>query len=89
VQHYAIIARPLTYLLKKGVLFVWTSTHSVAFNTLKQALIFAPVLALPDFTKTFQLQTDASDHGVGAMLLQEGHPLAFISKALGPRSRGL
>jgi hypothetical protein len=43
---------------------------------------------LPDFTKTFHLQTDASDHGVGAVLLQEVHPLAFISKALGPRSRG-
>lgn len=47
------------------------------------------MLALPDFTKKFQLQTDASDNGVGAVLLQDGHPLAFISKALGPRSRGL
>jgi hypothetical protein len=45
VQHYAIVARPLTDLLKKGVLFVWTSTHSVAFNTLKQALISGARLA--------------------------------------------
>jgi hypothetical protein len=89
VKHYAVIARPLTDLLKKGVLFVWTSTHTVAFNTLKDALITAPVLALPDFSKPFQLQTDASDMGVGAVLLQDGHPLAYISKSLGPRARGL
>ena len=48
-----------------------------------------PVLALPNFSRPFQLQTDASDSGVGAVLLQDGHPLAFVSKALGPRTRGL
>lgn len=89
VQHYALLARPLTDLLKKGVCFVWTSAHDSAFEALKAALISAPVLALPNFNKTFQLQTDASDRGVGDVLLQDGHPLAFISKALGPRTRGL
>lgn len=76
-------------LLKKGVLFVWTSTHTLAIDTLKQALSSAPVLAFPDFEKPFQLQTDASEFGMGAVLLQEGHPLAFVSKALGARTRGL
>jgi hypothetical protein len=89
VQHYAVIARPLTDLLKKGTLFIWTLNHTTAFNTLKQALTEAPVLALPDFSKPFQLQTDASDTGVGAVLLQNGHPLAFVSKSLGPKTRGL
>lgn len=79
----------MTELLKKGVLFIWTSTHSVAFDTLKKALTEAPVLALPDFSRQFQLQTDDSDSGVGAVLLQDGHPLAFVSKALGPRSCGM
>jgi hypothetical protein len=46
-------------------------------------------LALPDFSKQFQLETDASDLGVGAILMQKGPPLAFISKALGPKTKGL
>ena len=53
VKHYTVIARPLTDLLKKGVLFVWTTNHIVAFETLKQALTEALVLALPDFSKPF------------------------------------
>lgn len=84
VQHFAIIARPLTDLLKKGALFVWTSAHTTAFEALKQALVTTPVLALPNFSCPFQLQTDANDSGVGAVLLQDGHPLAFVSKALDP-----
>lgn len=56
---------------------------------MKEALITTPVLALPDFSKPFQLQTDASDKGVGVVLLLEGHLLAYISKSLGPRAQGL
>ena len=89
VRHFAILARPLTDLLKKGTMFLWTSVHDGAFTSLKNALVTAPVLALPDFSRPFQIQTDASDMGVGAVLLQDGHPLAFISKSLGPRMRSL
>jgi hypothetical protein len=46
-------------------------------------------LALPNFTKPFIIETDASDGGVGVVLMQDGHPLAFLSKALGPRTKGL
>jgi hypothetical protein len=52
-------------------------------------LISAPVLALPNFDKPFAVETDASDLGVGIVLLQDKHPLAFISKPLGPKLRGL
>lgn len=59
-----------------------------AFEALKEALITASTLALPDFTKPFIVETDACDYGVGAMLQQEGHPIDYMSKALGPRMRG-
>jgi hypothetical protein len=56
---------------------------------LKQALVTVPMLALPNFTLTFCLQTDASALGVGAVLMQSGHPIAYLSKALGTKSQGL
>jgi hypothetical protein len=49
IRHYAIISQPLTALLKKGTLFVWTPAAETAFNTLKQALVTALVLSLPDY----------------------------------------
>jgi hypothetical protein len=89
VKNYAAIARPLTDLLKKHTLFVWTQTHTAAFDAFKAALVSALVLALPDFSKQFQIQTDATDSRVGVVLLQDGHLLAFISKSLGPRTSAL
>ena len=73
VRNYALIARPLTDLLKKGTIYVWSSVHASAFEAQKAALIAAPVLALPDFSKTFQVQTDASDAGIGAVLRAQPH----------------
>lgn len=76
-------------LLKKGVPFVWTPQHQQCFDTAKQALISAPVLALPDFSKSFTIETDASATGIGAVLIQDGHPIAYLSKALGQKSQAL
>lgn len=89
VKNFGIISKPLTQLLRKGVPFKWSAEAKDAFQRLKQALTSAPVLGLPDFSKIFYVETDASEAGIGAVLSQEGHPIAYLSKALGPRSRGL
>lgn len=79
----------MTNLLCKGVHFLWTTVEDTAFQTLKHSLVTAPVLALPNFQETFVVETDASDYGIGAVLMQSGHPLAFVSRALGPRNQTL
>jgi ferritin-like metal-binding protein YciE len=89
IRGYGVISKTLTELLKKGMPYVWNADREAAFQALKQALVTAPVLALPDFAKTFVVEMDACGKGVGAALLQDNHPLAFISKALGPRHLGL
>jgi hypothetical protein len=76
IRHFGLMAKPLTELLKKDSLFIWTSVHQSAFQAIKTALSSAPVLALPDFTQPFHVETDASGTGVGAVLMQKGHPLA-------------
>lgn len=89
VRNFGILAKPLNELLKKDAVFMWTTVHDTAFQSLKSALSAAPVLALPDFSVPFEVETDASGSGIGAVLQQRGHPLAYISKALGPRNQGL
>lgn len=89
VKNFGVISKPLTDLLKKHSVFVWTQEHDKSFTALKSTLTHSPVLAMPDFSNEFAIETDASALCVGAVLLQNGHPLAFISKALGPKSRGL
>lgn len=63
--------------------------HEEAFHTLKQGLTTTPVLILPKFSKPFVIETDASSKGIGAVLLQNSHPLAYMSKALGVKNQGL
>jgi hypothetical protein len=87
VKNYGNIAAPLTALLKKNS-FTWTPAAAQAFQTLKMTMCTTPVLALPDFTKTFVLECDASGKGIDIVLMQEGRPLAFISKQLSERNLG-
>lgn len=81
VKNYAIITRPLTMLLKKKA-FVWTEQATKAFLALKEAMSTTPVLHLQKFQKKFVVETDACGSGIGAVLMQDNHPLAFLSKPL-------
>jgi hypothetical protein len=89
IRQYGVISRPLSNLLKKGTQFLWTTVHQEAFQVLKQALISAPVLKLPDFSQPFVIETDACDKGIRAVLMQQGHPIAYLSKGLGPKNAAL
>jgi hypothetical protein len=84
VRRYASLAAPLTDLLRSTT-FQWGSGVDSTFTELKQKITSAPILTLPDFSKDFIVETDASAVTVGAVLSQSGHSLAFFSKKLCPR----
>jgi hypothetical protein len=87
VQNYGKILAPLTSLLKNNS-FTWNPIDDLAFQALKVAMYTTLVLALPDFTKTFVLECDASRRGIGAVLMQKGRPLAFTNKQFSKRHLG-
>ena len=88
IKGYGGIAGPLTRLLKKGA-FQWDTAAEEAFGQLKKAVTTPPVLALPNFELSFTVECDASGVGLGAVLMQEGRPLAYYSKALKGRELAL
>ncbi|MCG8033694.1 MAG: DDE-type integrase/transposase/recombinase, partial [Candidatus Thiodiazotropha taylori] len=71
IADYSTIAKPLTRLTEKNKRFDWTTQCTEAFERLKNLLITAPVLAHPDFSKPFIIDTDASDEAIGAVLSQK------------------
>jgi hypothetical protein len=81
VRNYGRITTPLMTLTKKDA-FSWTPEATKYFEQLKGVMCKAPILTTPDFTKTFIVQCDASTNGIGAVLMQEGRPLAFESQPL-------
>uniref|UniRef100_A0A8I6X987 Reverse transcriptase domain-containing protein n=1 Tax=Hordeum vulgare subsp. vulgare TaxID=112509 RepID=A0A8I6X987_HORVV len=88
VQHYGMIAKPLTNLLKKKA-FQWATEAQTAFDLLKKAMTSMHELTLPDFSKPICIETDACDSGIGAVLTQEGHHVAYYNKSLGPAKQKL
>jgi hypothetical protein len=69
----------MTKLLEKDAKFVWSKDCEEAFYTLKKLLTTAPVLALPDLEKPFDVYCDASGMGIGGVLMQDGRVIAYAS----------
>ena len=93
IPNFSTVAFPLTELTRKGSpsKVVWTLDTERAFRTLIATLTKAPILCLPDIDQVFILRTDASDIGLGAVLMQEHDrtkfPISFASRKLLPRER--
>lgn len=88
IKGYGILTKPLNLFLKKNG-FEWSQAAIEAFNKLKDVLILAPVLTLPDFSIQFIVQADACGVGLGAVLMQERQPIAYLSKGLAERHKKL
>lgn len=87
IQGYSTLVAPLTHLTRKDVKFTWTDQCEESFEGVKYALTHAPVLILPTFGERFEVICDASLVGIGAVLLQNGKPIAFESRKLTPAER--
>jgi hypothetical protein len=79
IKDFSTIAAPLHELTKKGVAFHWGKAHDESFDALKGKLTHASLLQLSNFGKTFELECDASGVGIGAVLMQDGKPVAYFS----------
>ena len=87
-KDYGSINKPLADQLRKEG-FNWDWRAEEVFEQLKRVMSKVPVLGLPNFSKPFTLETNVSGVGIGAILSQEGRPLAFLSQALSPRHQGV
>jgi hypothetical protein len=74
----------MTQLLKKYKKFEWTPKCEESFQELKQRLVTAPILTMPDITKNFDVYCDASKLGLGCVLMQEGKVTTYLSRHLRP-----
>ena len=92
IDRHSTISRPLEEITGKNSRFEWSAARQKAFESLKSALLEAPVLQLADVEKSFMVETDASDFAVAGVLLQQGedmdlHPVAYCSRKLSAAER--
>ena len=87
IPHFSTIMAPITNCITNGR-FIWSDDAVKAFELIKHKLSNAPILVFPNFTITFELHFDASKVGIGAILSQQGQPVAYYSETLsGSRTR--
>jgi hypothetical protein len=82
IEGFSKISKPMTELLANGNTFEWTSRRETSFQELKKRLTTAPVLTMLDMEKPFLIYCDASGQGLGCVLMQDGHIVAYASRQL-------
>jgi hypothetical protein len=82
LKGFLALAKSFIDLFKKEWSFEWKDKQQVAFDLLKEKLTFSMVLRFPNFSKPFEMHTNANRFAIGRVLMQEGHPIAFESKKL-------
>ncbi|XP_074351950.1 uncharacterized protein LOC141691106 [Apium graveolens] len=87
VKDFAKIATPLTKLTRQSEKFEWNSKCEESFQELKNRLVTAPVLVLPDEQGNFVIYSDASYRGLGCVLMQHGNVIAYASRQLKPHEQ--
>ena len=85
IRGYADLTKPLNELLRKDIDFEWTTERNDIFNDLKRRFTTKPILSIPDQTKPFYIESDASKYATGAVLMQKDdngtlHPCSYISQ---------
>ena len=84
-EYYHRFAKPMMKLTMKGAPFVWTDDCEASFHTLKEKLVSAPILVLPESGKRFIVYTDASCVGLGYEFIKEGKVISYASRKLSMR----
>jgi hypothetical protein len=82
IEGFSKIAKPITSLMEKGREFKWDEKCQKSFNQLKLRLMSPPMLVMPDLQKGFDIYCDACGQGLGSVLMQEGHVIAYASRYL-------
>jgi hypothetical protein len=80
IEGFLKISKPMTEFLKKDKKFEWTPACEASFRELKKRLMTAPVLVMPDMEKSFSIYCDVSGQGLGCVLMQDGHVVAYASR---------
>jgi hypothetical protein len=82
IEGFSKISKPMMELLEKGKTFEWMPRRQASFQALKKRLTTALVLTMPDMEKPFSIYCDASGQGLGCVLMQDGHVVAYASRQL-------
>jgi hypothetical protein len=82
IEGFSKIVKPFTSLREKDKNLIWSEACQNSFDELRKRLTTAPVLAMPDIHKSFDIYCDTSKQGLGCVLMQEGHVIAYASRQL-------